>query len=72
MCMTCFQFWETQVDTVRDLVGPVLFRRIAKIFDLPLEATKYVPKPEQSTIIPSEEFYENKESEVANEVSKNK
>ncbi|CAB3224961.1 unnamed protein product [Arctia plantaginis] len=56
------QFWETQVDTVRDLVGPVLFRRIAKIFDLPLEATKYVPQPELSSIIPSEEFYENRES----------
>ncbi|XP_075972825.1 uncharacterized protein LOC142974403 [Anticarsia gemmatalis] len=55
------QFWDSQTDTVRQLVGPAIFRRIAKIFDLPLEATKYSPKSEPSTpLVPSEQFHVGK------------
>ncbi|KAJ0179284.1 hypothetical protein K1T71_004996 [Dendrolimus kikuchii] len=51
------QFWDSQCDEVRTLVGPVIFQRIAKIFNLPLEATKYQPKSETSSLAPSAQFY---------------
>ncbi|KAL0839500.1 hypothetical protein ABMA28_016206 [Loxostege sticticalis] len=53
------QFWETQCNTVRPLVGPVIFHRLAKIFNLPLEETSYVPHSETSSIEPSEQFYKD-------------
>ncbi|XP_059059984.1 uncharacterized protein LOC131853173 isoform X2 [Achroia grisella] len=51
------QFWETQCDTVRELVGPIMFHRIAKIFNLPFEATQYKPKSETSSLDASEHYY---------------
>ncbi|XP_026765206.2 uncharacterized protein LOC113523429 [Galleria mellonella] len=56
------QFWESQCDTVRELVGPVIFQRIAKIFNLPLEETQYEPKSETSSLNPSELFYKARSS----------
>ncbi|XP_063823853.1 uncharacterized protein LOC135073625 [Ostrinia nubilalis] len=50
-------FWESQCDTVRELVGPVIFHRIAKIFNLPLEASKYDPQSDITSLVPSEQFY---------------
>ncbi|XP_073963924.1 uncharacterized protein isoform X2 [Choristoneura fumiferana] len=57
------QFWESQCDTVRELVGPKIFYRLAKIFKLPLEATQYVPPSEMSSLPPSDLFYITKESQ---------
>ncbi|KAF9801871.1 hypothetical protein SFRURICE_009724 [Spodoptera frugiperda] len=54
------QFWETNCDTVRELVGPVIFQRIAKVFDLPEEATQYTPTDQFITPAKSEDFYVKK------------
>ncbi|XP_022829593.1 uncharacterized protein LOC111358611 isoform X1 [Spodoptera litura] len=54
------QFWETNCDTVRELVGPVIFQRIAKIFDLPEETSQYQPKDQFGTPSKSEDFYVKK------------
>ncbi|XP_060800593.1 uncharacterized protein LOC106131057 [Amyelois transitella] len=51
------KFWESQSETVRQLVGPVLFTRIAKIFDLPPESTRYEPPSESGSILASDQFY---------------
>ncbi|RVE43103.1 hypothetical protein evm_012244 [Chilo suppressalis] len=51
------QFWDSQCDTVRELVGPVIFQRIAKIFNLPADAKKYVPKSDITSLVPSEQYY---------------
>lgn len=52
-----FQFWDTNCDTVRNLVGPIIFQRIAKIFELPEDEKMYEPREETSMVIPSEQFY---------------
>lgn len=52
-----YQFWETNADTVQRLVGPVIFERLAKIFFLPMDAEKYVPRSETASLRPSTEFY---------------
>ncbi|XP_053600250.1 uncharacterized protein LOC128669436 [Plodia interpunctella] len=51
------KFWESQSKTVRELVGPRLFSRIAKIFHLPPEEVKYEPPSESASIMASDEFY---------------
>uniref|UniRef100_A0A2A4J746 Uncharacterized protein n=1 Tax=Heliothis virescens TaxID=7102 RepID=A0A2A4J746_HELVI len=54
------QFWDTNCDTVRDLVGPVIFQRIAKIFDLPEEEKKYVPPEDVPVEVKSEDLFVSK------------
>ncbi|XP_026747060.1 uncharacterized protein LOC113508307 [Trichoplusia ni] len=54
------QFWETNSETVRELVGPVIFQRIAKIFQLGEDEVEYEPQSEPSTVVPSEQFYLSK------------
>ncbi|KAM3968186.1 uncharacterized protein ACR2FA_006441 [Aphomia sociella] len=56
------QFWESQYNTVRELVGPVIFQRIGKILNLPLEATQYEPKSEASSLEASESYYKARTS----------
>ncbi|XP_049865468.1 uncharacterized protein LOC126366402 [Pectinophora gossypiella] len=51
------QFWETQGKTVRDLVGPVIFERLVKIFNLQIDDDPYVPPSEPSTIQSSDKYY---------------
>ncbi|KAI5641983.1 hypothetical protein NE865_05982 [Phthorimaea operculella] len=51
------KFWETQSHLVRDLVGPVIFQRLTKIFSLPKLDAPYQPASEPSIIIPSEQYY---------------
>ncbi|KAH9639725.1 hypothetical protein HF086_014483 [Spodoptera exigua] len=55
------QFWESNSETVRELVGPVIFKRIAKIFDLPEETKMYTPIDHSTVPAKSEEFYIKKE-----------
>ncbi|CAK1551733.1 unnamed protein product [Leptosia nina] len=50
-------FWESNYNTVRELVGPVIFKRVTKIFNLPSDDKIYVPQSETSTPQPSEVFY---------------
>ncbi|CAK1578285.1 unnamed protein product [Parnassius mnemosyne] len=53
------QFWESQYSTVRDLLEPVIFNRIIKIFDLPSESKRYEPPEEDNiSLLPSEHFFE--------------
>ncbi|XP_004927901.2 uncharacterized protein LOC101747079 [Bombyx mori] len=54
------QFWESQSEVVRQLVGPVIFERISKIFNLPMEKVHYEPKSETASIVPSEEYYKSR------------
>ncbi|XP_034825162.1 uncharacterized protein [Maniola hyperantus] len=49
-------FWASQSDTVRELVGPKIFKRIVKIFDLPDEKN-YQPRSERASLDPSELYY---------------
>ncbi|KAJ2950693.1 hypothetical protein O0L34_g8953 [Tuta absoluta] len=51
------KFWETQSHLVRDLVGPVIFQRLTKIFSLPKLDKPYQPESEPSIYIPSEQYY---------------
>ncbi|KOB67642.1 Uncharacterized protein OBRU01_19488, partial [Operophtera brumata] len=48
------QFWESQSETVRTLVGPAIFQRIAKIFSLPTDAKQYEPQEDLTSPVPSE------------------
>ncbi|XP_045763284.1 uncharacterized protein LOC123866025 [Maniola jurtina] len=50
-------FWASQSDTVRELVGPKIYKRIVKIFDLPDEK-HYQPRSERSSLDPSELYYQ--------------
>ncbi|KPJ16876.1 hypothetical protein RR48_13732 [Papilio machaon] len=52
------QFWESQYTVVRDLLDPIIFHRITKIFNLPSESKKYEPPDVDVTPIPSEQFFE--------------
>ncbi|XP_047023399.1 uncharacterized protein LOC124632570 [Helicoverpa zea] len=56
------QFWDTNCDTVRNLVGPVIFQRIAKIFDLPQEEKEYVPPEDVPLEVKSEDLFVSKAS----------
>ncbi|KAJ8724967.1 hypothetical protein PYW07_015925 [Mythimna separata] len=47
------KFWESNSATVRELVGPVIFQRIAKIFNLAKEGNEYEPLDQYLTEIPS-------------------
>ncbi|KAL4703375.1 hypothetical protein ACJJTC_011164 [Scirpophaga incertulas] len=51
------KFWESQSESVRQLVGPVIYRRIAKIFNLPLENAEYEPLSDKSTILDSDTYF---------------
>ncbi|XP_039745929.1 uncharacterized protein LOC120623773 isoform X2 [Pararge aegeria] len=50
-------FWASQSDVVRELVGPKIFKRIVKIFDLPDEK-QYQPRSENTSPDPSELYYQ--------------
>ncbi|XP_072942076.1 uncharacterized protein [Epargyreus clarus] len=52
------QFWESQSDTVREIVGPIIFKRIAKIFNLKPDDKQYEPQSEASSVTPSDQFYQ--------------
>lgn len=41
-------------------MGPVIFQRIAKIFQLGEDEVEYEPQEEPSTVVPSEQFYLSK------------
>ncbi|XP_041973051.1 uncharacterized protein LOC121728816 [Aricia agestis] len=51
------KFWETQSDKVRELVGPKIFKRLEKIFNLPPRVGLYEPKSDVVSRQASHEFY---------------
>lgn len=55
-----WQFWESQANTVRHLVGPVIYHRIAKIFNLKLEEKPYEPQEDLVSLEPSEQYYKTR------------
>ncbi|OWR42631.1 hypothetical protein KGM_211853 [Danaus plexippus plexippus] len=50
-------FWDSQSEMVKELVGPKMFRRIVKIFNLRLDEKPYEPLSESMSLEPSEMFY---------------
>ncbi|XP_045526267.1 uncharacterized protein LOC123715340 [Pieris brassicae] len=51
-------FWDSHYQDVRTLVGPVIFKRITKVFQLPRDDKVYITKSETSTPQASEMFYQ--------------
>ncbi|XP_063530748.1 uncharacterized protein LOC134741783 [Cydia strobilella] len=51
------KFWETQRDTVQELVGPAIFGRLAQMFNLPPDDKHYEPPPDTSSLQTSQLFY---------------
>ncbi|XP_047989300.1 uncharacterized protein LOC125228687 [Leguminivora glycinivorella] len=51
------KFWESQRDTVQELVGPAIFGRLMQMFKLPPEDKHYEPQPDTASLQASELFY---------------
>ncbi|GBP35863.1 hypothetical protein EVAR_27784_1 [Eumeta japonica] len=51
------KFWETNTAKINEFVGPIIFERLVRIFNLPVARPAYHPKPEESAITLSENFY---------------
>lgn len=56
-CFFFCKFWDSQSEMVKELVGPKMFRRIVKIFNLRLDEKPYEPLSESMSLEPSEMFY---------------
>ncbi|XP_063380292.1 uncharacterized protein LOC134666918 [Cydia fagiglandana] len=52
------KFWETQRDTVQELVGPAIFGRLAQMFKLPPDDKHYEPPPDTISLPASELMYD--------------